>query len=195
MDPGEGSERQENPGVQVQVIRGWTRVMPYRGDIHVPAVHSPRTMAKGSDRPWPTANTTGKTICGTKWHESFGKWSNETRKQLARRHNWSEMDRAHLFWVWQSWPRPGELPDKKAKPRAAAAACIQQEADMGMTGNITPADDALEGEAPLRMKMPSKSTSQSVRRTIHRLPLGKMNTCRPSITAMMKTMTLTHCFG
>ena len=29
MDPGEGSECQENPGVQVQVIHGWTRVVPY----------------------------------------------------------------------------------------------------------------------------------------------------------------------
>ena len=37
---------------------------------------------------------------------------------------------------------------KKAKSHAAAAACIQKEADMGTTGNITPADDAQEGETP-----------------------------------------------
>ena len=39
-------------------------------------------------------------------------------------------------------------PYKKAKPHAAAAACIQKEVDMGMTGNVTPADDAQEGETP-----------------------------------------------
>ena len=39
-------------------------------------------------------------------------------------------------------------PYKKAKPRAAAAARIQKEVDMGMTGNVTPTDDAQEGETP-----------------------------------------------
>ena len=65
---------------------------------------------------------------------------------MAGRHDWSEMDRACLFWVWQDWPHSGKLPDKKAKPRAAAAAHIQKEADMGMTGNIVPMDDTQEGE-------------------------------------------------
>ena len=39
-------------------------------------------------------------------------------------------------------------PDKKAKPHAAAAARIQKEAEMGMTGNVAPVDDAQEGETP-----------------------------------------------
>ena len=38
-------------------------------------------------------------------------------------------------------------PYKKAKSHAAAAARIQtKEVDTGMTGNVTPADDAQEGE-------------------------------------------------
>ena len=56
------------------------------GDTHTPAVHSPRTMAKGSGGPWPAANTTGKAICGTEWRESFGNWPNKARKQLTGRH-------------------------------------------------------------------------------------------------------------
>ena len=39
-------------------------------------------------------------------------------------------------------------PYKKAKPCAAAAARIQKEADTGTTGNVTPTDDAQEGETP-----------------------------------------------
>ena len=39
-------------------------------------------------------------------------------------------------------------PHKKAKSRAAAAACIQKEVDTGTTGNIAPADDSQEGETP-----------------------------------------------
>ena len=39
-------------------------------------------------------------------------------------------------------------PHKKAKSHTAAAAHIQKEADTGTTGNITPADDAQEGETP-----------------------------------------------
>ena len=39
-------------------------------------------------------------------------------------------------------------PHRKAKSCAAAAARIQKEADMGTTGNVTPADDAQEGETP-----------------------------------------------
>ena len=40
-------------------------------------------------------------------------------------------------------------PYKKAKSHAAAAAVhIQKEVDMGMTGDVTPTDDAQEGETP-----------------------------------------------
>ena len=39
-------------------------------------------------------------------------------------------------------------PYKKAKSHAAAAVHIQQEEDTGMTCNVTPTDDAQEGETP-----------------------------------------------
>ena len=39
-------------------------------------------------------------------------------------------------------------PQKKAKSRAAAVVHIQTEVDTGTTGDVTPADDAQEGEAP-----------------------------------------------
>ena len=71
------------------------------GDIHALAICSPRTMAKGSGGSWPTTNTTGETVCGTDQCKLFRNWLNETRKQLAGRHDWSETDGACLFWVWK----------------------------------------------------------------------------------------------
>ena len=119
------------------------------GNIHTPAIHPPRTTAKGCSGPWPTVNATGETVCGTKWGESSGNWPNKARKQSARRHDWSETSAEHVCF---GYGKVGHIqincPYKKAKPRAAAAAHIQQEGDIGTTCNVTPADDAQEGETP-----------------------------------------------
>ena len=76
------------------------------GNIHAPAICVSRTTAEGSGRPWPTANTTGEAVCDTEWCEPSGNWPDKAREQLTGRHDWSETDRARLFWVWQSWPHP-----------------------------------------------------------------------------------------
>ena len=69
------------------------------GNIHALAVCGSRTTAEGSSGLRPTANTTGETVCGTKQCELFRNWPNKARRQSTGRHDWSETDRARLFWV------------------------------------------------------------------------------------------------
>ena len=49
------------------------------GNIHAPAIRLPRTMAEGSGGPWPTANATGETACGTEWHEPIRKLARQSQ--------------------------------------------------------------------------------------------------------------------
>ena len=93
-------------------------------------------------------NATGKAVCCAERHESSGSWLDKAREQSTGRHDWSKTDGARLFWCGKAGHIQINCPQKKAKSHTAAAAHIQKEADMGMTGNVAPTDEAQEGETP-----------------------------------------------
>ena len=167
------------------------------GNIHALAIHLPRTTAEGSSGPWPAANATGKTTCGTERRKPSGNWLDKAREQSTGRHDWSKTGGARLFWVWQSWPHPNKLPSQKGKiTRCSSSTYTKKRSGHREDRQRCPPQMTLRrGRPPLRMKMPSESTSRSMRRTFSRLPLGKMNSRCPSTTGTTKMMTLGHRFG
>ena len=117
------------------------------GNIHTPAVGPPRTTANGCGGPWPTANATGKAVCGTERSRSEpgrkkpgNSWPGGMTGQKQAEHICFECGKVGHIQINCLY--------KKAKPCIAAAARIQQEENSGTTCDVTPTDDTQEGENP-----------------------------------------------
>ena len=83
--------------------------------IYPLAASCPGTAAKGDGRPRPATVITCEATCDAERCELFGNWPNKAKRQLAGRHDWSEMDGTHLFLTscasrpTVSWPCSASL--------------------------------------------------------------------------------------